>query len=85
MRIRLNTKADELWIELAGANGKVDGGALGEPMRSIEVPGEHGRAAFIEIDQDGYVRMVRVARLQDIIDEFSPKTSAATKGKGQKT
>jgi uncharacterized protein YuzE len=83
MRIRLNTKADELWIELAGAKGNVDLEA-GEFGRSIEIPGENGRTAFIEIDQDGFVRMVRVARLQDIIDEFSPKTSAATKGKGQK-
>lgn len=82
MRIRLNTKADELWIELAGEKGNVALEA-GEYGRSIEIPGDHGRGAFIEIDQDGYVRMVRIAKLQDMIAEFAPQ-SAKSAGKGAK-
>jgi hypothetical protein len=82
MRIRLNTKADELWIELEGEKGTLgDGEAFPEPIKTIEIPGEHGRAAIIAIDADGYVRLVRVARLNDIIEEFSPSAAKAARKK----
>lgn len=51
MRIRLNTTTDELWIELAGKVGEVTDDYT-EPMREIEIPGEQGRAAFVEIDAE---------------------------------